>query len=96
LKKFFVLPSLPSNEKNSSNHHNSYNKGPSLACNGLLESPLNFPSTKKVSKIQLQIGIVIACPKSLNSIYGTHSPLGVKNTNFNLFYVKFTCMLFVL
>jgi hypothetical protein len=45
-----------------------------------LESPLNFPSTKKkVSKIQLQIGIVVACPKSLNSIYGTHNPLGVND-----------------
>jgi hypothetical protein len=43
-----VLPGLPSNEKNLSDHHNSY--GPNLACDGLLESPLNFPSTKKVSK----------------------------------------------
>jgi hypothetical protein len=50
LRKFFVLPGLPSNEKNSFDHNNSYNKGPNLACNGLLESPLNFPSTKKVSK----------------------------------------------
>ena len=50
LKKFFVVPALPSNNKNSFDHHNSYNKGPNLACNGLLESPLNFPSTKKVSK----------------------------------------------
>jgi hypothetical protein len=47
-----VLPGLSSNEKNSFDHHNSYNKGPNLACNGLLESPLNFLSTKKVSKIQ--------------------------------------------
>jgi hypothetical protein len=47
-----VLPALPSNEKNSFDHHNSYNEGLDLACNGLLESPLNFPSTKKVSKIQ--------------------------------------------
>jgi hypothetical protein len=45
-----VLPTLPSNEKNSFDHHNSYNKGPILACNGLLESPSNFPSTKKVLK----------------------------------------------
>jgi hypothetical protein len=45
-------PALPSNEKNSSYHHNSYNKGPNLACNGLLESPLNSPSTKKFQKIQ--------------------------------------------
>jgi hypothetical protein len=33
---------------------------------------------KKFQKIQLQIGIVIAYPKSLNSIYGTHNPLEVK------------------
>jgi hypothetical protein len=33
---------------------------------------------KKFQKIQLQIGIVAACPKSINSIYGTHSPLGIK------------------
>jgi hypothetical protein len=79
LKKSFVLPALPSNEKNSSNHHNSYNKSPNLACNGLLESPLNFPSTK----LQLQIGIEIVCPKSLNSIYGTHSPLEVKEISRN-------------
>jgi hypothetical protein len=26
-----VLPGLPSNEKNSSYHHNSYSKGPNLA-----------------------------------------------------------------
>jgi hypothetical protein len=45
-----VLPELPSNDKNSSDHHNSYNKGLNLACNGLWESPLNSPSTKKVSK----------------------------------------------
>jgi hypothetical protein len=44
-----VLPRLPLNEKNSSDHHNSYNKGSNLAYNGLLESPLSFPSTKKVS-----------------------------------------------
>jgi hypothetical protein len=31
LKKFFVLPALPSNNKNSFDHHNSYNKGPNLA-----------------------------------------------------------------
>jgi hypothetical protein len=50
LRKFFVLPRLLSNEKNSSNHHNSYHKGPNLTCNGLLESPMNSPSTKKVLK----------------------------------------------
>jgi hypothetical protein len=39
LKKFFVLPALPSNEKNSSNHHNSYNKGPNLASRKALLIP---------------------------------------------------------
>jgi hypothetical protein len=48
-----VLPALPSNEKNSFDYHNSYNKGPNLVCNGLLENPLNSPSTNKVKKIQL-------------------------------------------
>ena len=27
LRRFFILPGLPSNEKNSVDHHNSYNKG---------------------------------------------------------------------
>jgi hypothetical protein len=45
-----VLPPLPSNEKNSFDHHNFYNKGPNLACDGFLESPLKFPSTKKSFK----------------------------------------------
>jgi hypothetical protein len=47
-----VLHGLPSNEKNSSDRHKSYNKGPNLACNGLLESPLKSPSIKKFQKIQ--------------------------------------------
>jgi hypothetical protein len=41
LKKFFVLPALPSNEKNSSDHHNSNNKGPNLAFFSFTESPSN-------------------------------------------------------
>jgi hypothetical protein len=53
-----------------------------------LESPLNFPFNKKFQKIQLQIRIVVACPKSLNSIYGTHNPLGVKYI-FSLKYFNF-------
>jgi hypothetical protein len=132
-----VLLTLSLNEKNSSNHHNSYNKGPNLEynrvlvpsllptvvpsssttllctqptsttlfpilskligsvlsfedltnnSNGLLESTLNFPSTTKVSKIQLEIGIVIVCPKSLNSIYGIHSPLGVNKAIVSTFF----------
>jgi hypothetical protein len=37
----------------------------------------NSDPPKKFQKIQLQIDIMVVCPKSLNSIYGTHSPLGV-------------------
>jgi hypothetical protein len=37
-----------------------------------------FSSTKKVSKIQLQIEAIVACLKSLNSIYRIHSLLRVK------------------
>jgi hypothetical protein len=37
----------------------------------------NSHPPKKFQKIQLQIGIVVVCPKSQNSIYGTHGPLGV-------------------
>jgi hypothetical protein len=51
LKKFFVLPALPSNEKNSSDYHNSYNKGPNLAFFSFTENPsislltIKFPKT---------------------------------------------------
>jgi hypothetical protein len=52
LKKFFVLPGLPSNEKNSSDHHNSYNKDPNLAFFSFTESPSNFlqPTYHKIPK----------------------------------------------
>jgi hypothetical protein len=45
-----VLPALPSNEKNSSNHHNSYNKGPNLAFFSFTKSPSNSLLTIKISK----------------------------------------------
>jgi hypothetical protein len=41
LKNFFVLPALLSNENNSSNHHNSYSKGPNLAFFSFTKSPSN-------------------------------------------------------
>jgi hypothetical protein len=50
MKKFFVLPGLPSNEKNSSVHHNSYNKGPNLAFFSFTESPSNSLPTIKFPK----------------------------------------------
>jgi hypothetical protein len=50
LKKFFVLPELPSNEKNSSDHHNFYNKGLNLALFSFTESPSNSLPTIKFLK----------------------------------------------
>jgi hypothetical protein len=50
LKKFFALPALPSNEKKSSDHHNSYNKGPFLAFFSFTENPSNSLLTIKSPK----------------------------------------------
>jgi hypothetical protein len=53
-EEVFVLPGLPSNEKNSFDHHNSYNKGPNLACNGHCLKALSNPHLpKKFQKIHL-------------------------------------------
>jgi hypothetical protein len=51
LKKFFVLPTVPS--KNSSDHHNSNNKGPMLAFFRFLESPSNSLLTIKFRKTHI-------------------------------------------
>jgi hypothetical protein len=45
-----VLPGLPSNKKNSSYHHNSYNKGPNLVFFSFRESPSNSLPTIKFPK----------------------------------------------
>jgi hypothetical protein len=45
-----VTNSMPSFERKKGKCRNFCKKCQNLACNGLLESPLNFPSTKKVSK----------------------------------------------
>ena len=46
-----------------------------MACLKVLSNP-HLP--KKFQNIHLQIGITIVCPDPANSIYGSHSPLGVK------------------
>jgi hypothetical protein len=47
LKKCSVILGLPSNEKNSVNHHNPYNKGPNLAFISFTSSPSNSQPTIK-------------------------------------------------
>jgi hypothetical protein len=49
-EEVFVLLALPSNEKDSSNHHNSYNKGPNLAFFSFTKSPTNSLLTIKFPK----------------------------------------------
>jgi hypothetical protein len=45
-----VLPTPPSNEKNSSDHHNSYNKGPNIVLFRFTKSPSNSLLTIKFPK----------------------------------------------
>jgi hypothetical protein len=65
LKKFFVLPALPSNEKNSSNHHNSYNKGPNPAFFSFTESPSNSLFTIKFPKTYITSSSYNNLPKTI-------------------------------
>jgi hypothetical protein len=64
LKKFFVLPGLPSNEKNSFDHHNSYNKGQNLAFFSFTESPSNSLPTIKFPKNHVTSSYYSNMPKT--------------------------------
>jgi hypothetical protein len=63
LKNFFALPALPLNEKNSSDHHNSYNKGPNLAFFSFTESPSNSLLTRKFPKTHITSSSYSNLPK---------------------------------
>jgi hypothetical protein len=63
LKKFFVLHTLPSNEKNSSHPHNSYNEGPNLVFFSFTKSPSNSLLTIKFPKMISHLLITTTCPK---------------------------------
>jgi hypothetical protein len=82
LKKFFVLPGLPSNEKNSFDHHNSYNKGPNLAFFSFTESPSNSLLTIKFPKNHITSSYHRYLPKAANDIFVRQRAFGIKlNTN---------------
>jgi hypothetical protein len=49
-----------------------------------MESYHPYLQPQKFSKNPKFIAFIVACPKSLNSIYGTHRPLGVKHTPYNV------------
>jgi hypothetical protein len=59
-----VANNMPSFERKKKKRKNFCKKCQNLACDGLLESPLNLPSTKKVTKNPITIGIVVNCKKA--------------------------------
>jgi hypothetical protein len=81
LKKFLVLPELPSSEKNSSDHHNSYNKGPNLAFFSFTESPSNSLLTIKFPKNNITSSNHRNLPKTSKAIFGHQRALGVNEFN---------------
>jgi hypothetical protein len=79
--KFFVLPALPSNEKNSSDHHNSYNKGPNLAFFSFTESPSDSLFTIKFPKNHITYSYHRNLPKKSMAIFGHQRAIGVRGDN---------------
>jgi hypothetical protein len=73
-----VLPGIPSNEKNSFDHHNSYNKGPNLALFSFTESPSNSLPTIKFPKNHIASSYHRNLPKTTNAISVHQRVLGVK------------------
>jgi hypothetical protein len=51
---------------------------PNMTCSVSLESYHPYLQPQKVLKNPIFFAFTAACPKPLNSIYGTHMPLGVK------------------
>jgi hypothetical protein len=79
LKKFSVLPALPSNEKNSSNDQNSYNKGPNLAFFSFTESPSNFLLIIKFPKNHITSSNHKNLSKAAKAIFDHQRALGVNS-----------------
>jgi hypothetical protein len=72
-----VLPGLPSNEKNSSDHHNSYNKGPNLAFFNFTESPSNSLPSIKFPKNHITSSYHTNMPETAKAKIWPHGTLGV-------------------
>jgi hypothetical protein len=64
LKNFFALPALPSNEKNSFDCHNSYNKGPNLVFFNFTGSSSNSLLTIKIPKTHITSSSYSNMPKT--------------------------------
>jgi hypothetical protein len=74
-----VLPDLPSNENNSFDHHNSYNKGPNLAFFSFTKSPSNSLPTIKFPKNHITSSYLSNMPKTTKAKIWPLRTLGVKN-----------------
>jgi hypothetical protein len=61
------MPTLSSNEKNSSDHHNSYNKGPNLAFFSFMESPSNSLPSTYIKNLKKSTYIIILNQAAQNS-----------------------------
>jgi hypothetical protein len=90
LKNFSMLPTLPSNEMNFSDHHNSYNKGPNLVFFSFTESPSNPLLTIKFSKNHIISSYHRNLSKTAKAIFGHQRALGVNILSYTL---KLSCNL---
>jgi hypothetical protein len=81
LKKVFVLSRLSSNEKNSSDYHNSYNKGPNLAFFSFRENPSNSLPTIKFPKNHITSSYHSNMPKTAKAKIWPLRTLGVNTFN---------------
>jgi hypothetical protein len=73
-----VLPGLSSNEKNSSYHQNSYNKGPNLAFFSFTKSPSNSLPTIKFPKNNITSSYHNNMPNTAKAKIWPLRTLGVK------------------
>jgi hypothetical protein len=73
-----VLPGLPSNEKNSFDHHNSYNKGPNLVLFNFTKNPSNSLPTIKFPKNDIKSSYHKNLPKIATAIFVHQRALRVK------------------
>jgi hypothetical protein len=80
-----VLPALPSNEKNSFDHHNSYNKGPNFAFFSFMESPSTSLLTIKFPKNHITSSYHINMPKTAKAKIWSLKTLEVKSINYGIF-----------
>jgi hypothetical protein len=66
--KFLWCPPCPQIEKNSYDHHNSYNNNPNLAFFSFIESPSNSSLTINSQKINSPLHITATCPKQAKAL----------------------------